>query len=228
MRSGLPGAGACPSISGRTPASRVHLRASGGGGGPSGWQIPVVSEPKTKHRHGFWQPTDLLQALPQAGTWVAAALNCLADTAPADRTAASMPANNIFLTMHSLLESFWGRRRRAFWLANACGTSASQAKTKTWTFTDVEVGASASARKYRARRRPQLTGGHRARRQNCRERYCEQRLFNHVRAPFLVDRLVAFRAPNRNADKRALSALFVSKRGDRTILERRFSGGWHA
>jgi len=57
----------------------------------------VVLLVNTKHRHGFWHPTDLLQALPQAGSVPEAFCNWRAETRLADITAASTPANHIFL-----------------------------------------------------------------------------------------------------------------------------------
>ena len=51
---------------------------------------------KVKHRHGFWHPTDLVQALPHAGSVAEADCNCRAETTLADMTAVSTAANHIF------------------------------------------------------------------------------------------------------------------------------------
>jgi hypothetical protein len=50
----------------------------------------------TKHAHGLWQPTDLVQALPHVASVLEVDFNCRAETALSDMTAANTAAHQIF------------------------------------------------------------------------------------------------------------------------------------
>lgn len=173
---------AAPPVFGARPLGFIlHWRiASGGGGGPSGWHRPVTPL-TTKQRHGFWQPTDLLHELPQAGSCAARAPSWRADRAPADKTAAIVAVNINFLTMAEILSCslLGGRRRGAFRLTNAvCRIVKSEAKTGA--LADVRRGTRTSASENCVGSGSQLTRGHRTCGQNCRESCHEQELLDHA------------------------------------------------
>src|SRR5262249_56716215 len=70
------------------------------GAGPSGWHTPVVlPSNRPKHRHGFLQKSPIVQGLPQARTACVPLPSWFTDRALAERAAARVIANNIFLTM---------------------------------------------------------------------------------------------------------------------------------
>jgi hypothetical protein len=73
---------------------------AGAGGGPSGWQTPVVP-PSTeiKHKQGRTQMVELVHALPQAVPAAAGVASCEAETQTADRITAMDTASNNFLSI---------------------------------------------------------------------------------------------------------------------------------
>jgi hypothetical protein len=52
-----------------------------------------------KHKHGFWQPIDLVQGLPHAAGAAEDTLSWRTESALAETTAVNIAANNIFLSM---------------------------------------------------------------------------------------------------------------------------------
>jgi hypothetical protein len=73
---------------------------SGAGGGPSGWQTPVVLPlNRPKQKQGRLQMSELVQGLPQATTACGVVPSWRTDSALADKTARNIAANNAFFAM---------------------------------------------------------------------------------------------------------------------------------